>query len=87
MVFYLFLIHGFLFISHTWFFIYFSYRVFIYFSGGHPPYDSIQTVFVVIEVSESLYIGMSTLAGLGILFSLICLVFNIYFRKTRWVLK
>ena len=62
---------------------------FIYFfpPDGHAPPDSIVEVVVPIVISLTLFIGMTVLASMGIVLTCLFLVFNIRYRRAKWVSK
>ncbi|CAF1583392.1 unnamed protein product [Adineta ricciae] len=49
------------------------------------PYDQMQISNKVLEISRTLYLTMSCFAALGLLFSLVCLVLNIAYRKRKFI--
>ena len=51
--------------------------------GGKAPYDG-SLVEEVHHIHIALEIVYSTLAAAGLMFTLVCLIFNIYFRNARY---
>ncbi|XP_032831660.2 gamma-aminobutyric acid type B receptor subunit 1 isoform X2 [Petromyzon marinus] len=53
--------------------------------GGSPPPDRTKVVIQFRYLSQKLFISLSVLAGIGIIFGCVCLVFNIYNRNVRYI--
>ena len=53
------------------------------FPGGKPPLDSVQKILVKLTVDERLLYSVSVVSGFGMVFSFLCIGFNLYYRNTK----
>lgn len=53
--------------------------------GKNPPRDHTIKIKILFKISKTIFSGMCALASLGILIGILFLVFNIKFRKHRFI--
>lgn len=51
------------------------------------PFDQLQISYQVQEISRPLYLTMSSFAGLGLFFAIVCLILNFTYRKQKFVIR
>ena len=69
-------------LQHEYTIILFDANVCAY-TGGLPPQDSDIVEISWIEISSSLFYVVTLLAVLGVLYCIICVLFNLRFKNTR----